>query len=281
MAITYQSQFYAAMRQQEDALDAFYARLLALLLLAVSQHSAGNRVDHSALTRSVQQGVNRAFLPVARVDARGIVYPQSDYFRVLWNTVSVVSAIAISRHAALMRDLPRVEGNERATLDYLDGYLPPTQRVLSDGKTLPERVANVAGRLVNRINKSLAQAETPTDARIALATMLSPTDFDGKRLARSEALLAYTWIGLAAARLNPRVDMYEVYLAAGHPCCDVCDTFAQNSPYALSNPTALPPYHANCVCGVRWIPRQRRLPDNLITPVSGIALLQLLLREQR
>lgn len=283
MAATYTNLYAAALREQETALTGFYSKLLALLLITANRHTRGGRLQVDGFIPDAASVISQALLSsdgnAYRVDGRGTVVPQSDYFRVLWRTVNTVAAIAVARHTAVMRGEQVSGGSEQATTDYLSSwYSPPTQRVLDDGKRLPERLASLSANTVRMVTQ-LAESNVNTFSA-ALTQALTPTHFDGKRLARGEALLAYTWIGLAAAALNPRVAQYEVYLAAGHPCCDRCDGFAQGSPYPVTRVSALPPYHANCVCGVRWLTGRRSIPVNVLTPLAGAALASLLLREQ-
>lgn len=281
MATTYTSLYHTRLRQQETDIDAFYARLLSLLLIALNRFARAGQLDTVEARRALERVVRTLFASpdgrAWRADARGMVVPQSDYFTVLWRGVQTASALAVARHTALMRGMTAAPGSEEATLAYLDGYAPPTQRRLQDGKLLAERVARVTDDTAARVGNLVDRSEAKT--RAALTQMFTDGHFDGKRLALTEMLLAYTWIGLASARLNPRVEMFDVYLAANHPCCDVCDTYAAASPYPVSAVHALPPYHANCLCGVRWRRGRRQIPANLITPLAGSVLVRLLLKE--
>ncbi len=74
--------------------------------------------------------------------------------------------------------------------------------------------------------------------------------YPGMRLARTEITRAHGQATMLAARQNPFVKKMGWYLSGSHPKIDVCDGYAENSPYELD---AFPPYpaHPQCMCTSR------------------------------
>lgn len=76
--------------------------------------------------------------------------------------------------------------------------------------------------------------------------------FDSLRLLLSEAVFAYNRAGVMAAALNPAVQWVEVFTSPAHREIDNCDEMVAGNPYPLDE-CPVPPYHAHCACGLRFI----------------------------
>lgn len=215
----------------------------------------------------------------------GEVQPRSVFFRVLWSLMQRSAGEAVERHAEIMRkhlpeDLQRQFAG--ATIDPFDksvheiGDFDPLFMWLGpDGKRLLDRIWNSAGDMVARVDQFLVAAVTQNlnGSRIGqeILKFLTPgnkSSFLGSngswyamRLARTEISAAYFRADAMAAQLDPMVESYSPYTAPEHACCDGCDDQQAGGPYPKDDLTHLPPFHANCICGVIW---------NLVEDIPGV-----------
>lgn len=220
------------------------------------------------------------------------VRPRSVYFRTLWTAMRAAAAVSVEKQADLMRrylppDLVRLF--EMATLspfdtavqedesdlptqglgpDFGQGYDPLHRWIGQDGKQLSDRIWNATGDMGRKLDLYLTQAITRGESVQQMARDLEQylvpgrksrvdtpwgnMSADAMRLARTEVASAGHRADYAAARLNPLVETYSPFTAPRHQCCDECDDEERGGPYPVDDPTHLPTFHPNCICGVIW-----------------------------
>lgn len=236
------------------------------------------RID--AIRREVSGLVQRTFLGQPMQDGSlapytmrdGEVIPRSAFFRVLWAGMMTAATAAVERQASIMRkylpeDLRRLF--EHATINPWTGvheiteYDPLHQWIGPDGKTLSDRIWNLAGDMGRKLDRYLAAAISSGRPAHQMARDLEmyllpgrksggEFSYEALRLARTEIAAAHSRADSAAAQLNPFVESYSLVTAPTHACCDNCDEDEANSPYPKADISHLPPRHPNCICGIVW-----------------------------
>jgi len=211
-----------------------------------------------------------------QVLADGTVFPTSPYMRALWAGITEATRIQVERQADLMdRWLPSdIKGMLRGgiareqgsvfTPNPLAAYDPPHLWVDPNGYTLSDRIWSTAGTTRRKIDAMLEdgirKGRASRDMAKDLERFLAPgrqlvrtkapygTDasYDAMRLARTEISRAAAQAHETAARANPFVEKLRWKLSPQHPCCDICDSYADKE-YELDKlPTQ--PAHPHCMC---------------------------------
>lgn len=250
-----------------------------------------NRLE--MLQREASAIVQRSFLGSPMPDGslapyavrHGIVMANSAFFRMLWGLMIKAATAAVERHADIMRKkMPAdlVRQFEMATINPFErevqeiGDFNPLHLWLGpDGKNLLDRIWNAAGDMSGRVRQYLIATVTrglpSSQIQQDLIRFLTPgkaSSFLGSngswyamRLARTEISAAYFRADGMAAQLDPMIESYTPYTAPQHACCDGCDDQQAGGPYPKTDLSHLPPFHANCICGVIW---------HLVEDVAGV-----------
>lgn len=309
MATTYRARFLGALQAQEEALDRFYAALAAVLVALLYRYALPDGSIPPERWRLLRENAARlisdAFLGASgvpfRAAPRGELIPQSDYMRLVWGTVTAVTGLAVQQQAAVMQRylMPeQADALRRVAADAtaLEDYQPPQTRTYGDGVLLRDRVIRASDETARRVTAYLRDVlpEQRPVSTLAdeLTAFLTPGEglrrrnkpygryaaHDGLRLARNTALGAYTAALHASARLNPFTKRFTVSLHPLHKCCDHCDDIAAGGPYGLDEVDKVPPFHANCMCQIRYDYGSADVPPGQFTPLASGALTDLLLR---
>ncbi len=263
--------------------DEWLSPLHASLVRSLNRHMAADgRVPRSRLDlvrREWNGVVQKSMLGAPQTDGsltpytvqHGQVQPRSLFFRTVWGLLIQGAAVAIERHAAMMRRyLPQdlQQQFQMATLSPFDTeaheigpsprYDPLHLWLGKDGKQLSDRVWQVTGDMRRRLDDYLTGA-IARDIPVAqmtreLESYLLPGKgaYEAMRLARTEVSAAMNRADSAAAQMNPFVATYSFFTAPQHQCCDVCDEVQEGSPYPKDDVAHLPPQHPNCICGIVW-----------------------------
>lgn len=199
---------------------------------------------------------------------RGRLVPRSVYFATLLSLLHNAAALAVEHHAAIMRKylppdlirafsyatvMPQELSETRPQYDPLHRWIGP------DGKRLSDRIWNAAGDMRRKLDQYLTQAiarQLPVEqiaSGLEIYLVNGAGSYEALRLARTEVSAAHSRAGYQAARRNPFIEKYQPFTAPSHQCSDQCDVEEANGPYDLSDPSHLPPFHPNCIDGVRWI----------------------------
>lgn len=197
---------------------------------------------------------------------RGRLIPRSIYFSTVFSLLHNAASLAVEHHAAIMRRyLPPdlIHAFSYATVmphELSEAQYDPLHLWLGpDGKRLSDRIWNAAGDMRRKLDEYLTQAiarQLPVEQIASgLETYLvnGAGSYEALRLARTEVAAAHSRAGYQAALRNPFIEKYQPFTAPSHQCSDQCDIEEANGPYDLDDPTHLPPFHPNCVDGIRWI----------------------------
>jgi len=206
----------------------------------------------------------------------GSVMPLSSYMRILWANITDAMRIQVEQQAAMMeRQLPADiklmlksgtvrEQGEVFTPNPLAGYDPLHLWVDPNGYRLSDRIWSTAsttrlkvdamlddgikrGRGSLKLSRDLEQFLLPNRTLVRTKTPYgTDASYDAMRLARTEISRAAAQAHETAARANPFVEKLRWKLSPQHPCCDICDNYADKE-YELD---ALPtqPAHPHCMC---------------------------------
>ena len=206
----------------------------------------------------------------------GAVFPLSPYARALWAAITEAMRIQVEQQAAMMeRRLPAdlkalLRGGiarEQGTVftpNPLAHYDPPHLWVDPNGYTLSERIWATAGNTRRKLDAMLEEGIRQGRGSLALSRDLErylqpgrqlvrtkapygvDASYDAMRLARTEISRAAAQAHEASARANPFVEKLRWKLSPQHPCCDICDSYADKE-YELDDlPTQ--PAHPHCMC---------------------------------
>jgi len=257
---------------------------IARLLRAADAEGVIPRSATYELQRDIGDHVMRLFLArdgrgqyaPFQVLPDGTVFPTAPYSRALWQGITEAMRIQVEQAAALMeRRLPadlkallrggiaREQGSV-FTPNPLAAYDPPHLWVDPNGYTLSDRIWSTAGNTRRKIDAMLEDGIRKGRSSTAMAKdlerFLAPgrqlvrtkapygTDasYDAMRLARTEISRAAAQAHEVAARANPFVEKLRWKLSPQHPCCDVCDSYADKE-YGFDDfPTQ--PAHPHCMC---------------------------------
>lgn len=290
---TYRRQYLKNLSDNEARLKAFYKRLMDALWLAFLSFTDRSglipQANRVALRVAVYNAIMQAFLGATKNpydDSSGVLLAKSEFMRVIIPALQSMAATAVAEQAAILKNSNTDTGSSRrtiaATRGVLTDYQPPLKQVLPDGKSFAERLPWVAQQTYQRLwyyaLDSLDADNTTASVMGKLTQWMNPHgEYLGRRLARSEALRAYTHIGLTAAELNSAVDGFGVRTSPQHRDTDDCDHVEAGSPYPLRASENAPPLHPLCMCEIYWIQGYHKVPDGVLTPAETQVLTQLLL----
>jgi len=146
----------------------------------------------------------------------------------------------------------------------LAGYDPPHLWVDLNGYTLSERIWATAGNTRRKVDAMLEEGIRRGRGAKALSRDLerylqpgrqlvrtkapygTDASYDAMRLARTEISRAAAQAHETAAQANPFVVGLKWKLSPQHPCCDICDTYADRVFSFEDWPTQ--PAHPQCMC---------------------------------
>lgn len=236
------------------------------------------------LQRDIGERVMRTFLGYNRKGELaayemlqdGTVLPLSSYMRILWGNITDAMRIQVEQQAAMMeKRLPadiklmlRTGGVREQTSVFtpnpLAGYDPPHLWVDPNGYTLSERIWSTAGTTRRKIDAMLEDAIARGRGSLKLSRDLerfllpnrglvrtgkpygTDASYDAMRLARTEISRAAAQAHEVAARANPFVSGLRWKLSPQHPCCDICDNYADKE-YSFDD-WPRQPAHPHCMC---------------------------------
>lgn len=202
----------------------------------------------------------------------GTLIPLSPFARLLWHRIQEASHLALDHQASLMRtrlvDYPDILRDfERATiLPQLGAFIPPQDRVYK-GRSLEDSIAFAAIETRRKVDQLLAtlfaeRRDLPY-ILILLSVFLTVGKHiprtgvfgttgtaDAERILSSVLVSTHQTVGAFGASLNPFVVEVDWVLDSSHPCCDICDDYAANGPYAPEQVPLMP--HPNCLCYLRY-----------------------------
>jgi len=146
----------------------------------------------------------------------------------------------------------------------LAGYDPPHLWVDPNGYRLSDRIWRTAGETRRKVDAMLEDGIARGRGSLKLSRDLerfllpgrqlkrtktpygTDASYDAMRLARTEISRAAAQAHETAARANPFVVGLRWKLSPQHPCCDICDTYADKE-YSFDDwPTQ--PAHPHCLC---------------------------------
>lgn len=261
--------------------------------LDIVRQIAGGYVVAAMLGKPQQDGTLTPY-----VHHQGRVVPVSPYFKMLWTLMHSAANVAINRHADMMRkhlpdDLIRqyefanVLPNA-AVVSEMDGDSAPGPQyealhrwIGKDGKQLVDRIWNAAGDMRRKLDAYLTNAIASRKTAQQMSAELEPFllsgagSYEAMRLARSEVSTTGNRADWAAGKLNPLVEMYCPFTAPQHKCCDNCDEEEASGPYPKDDPSHIPGFHPECICGIRWIMAEdtdsiiTRLRDNVKNAIAN------------
>lgn len=270
---------------RSEALAPLHASLLATLSRYAEHTGVIELAKIEAIRRVADRLIQHAILGVAQKDGtlspftiqNGEVMPRSAYFKTLWALMRDAATKAVDEQADIMRrympdDLRRLF--EVATISPFDTTVSEAEQTDNDpplfeydplhrwqgddGKQLSDRIWIVAGDMRRKLDQYLANAIATRKSVQQMALELERFlvngngSYEAMRLARTEVAMAHSRASSAAARLNPFVTTYSPFTAPQHLCCDNCDVEEARAPYPKADLRHLPPFHPECICGVRW-----------------------------
>jgi len=160
----------------------------------------------------------------------------------------------------------------------LAGYDPPHLWVDPNGYRLSDRIWRTASETRRKIDAFLEDGIARGRGSLKLSRDLerflhpgrqlvrtktpygTDASYDAMRLARTEITRAASQAHEAAAKANPFVEKLRWKLSPQHPCCDICDSYADKEYEFDDLPTQ--PAHPHCLC--YW--------ENVITEDSAAIL---------
>jgi hypothetical protein len=286
MATSYRSRHLRVMRENERQMTALFAGLASYATSRIvrAADSEGN-IPRSAtydLQRDIGDRIVRAFVGRNRAGEMaayevlpdGSVMPLSSYMRILWGSITDAMRIQVEQQAAMMdRLLPAdlklmlrtgMVREQVFTPNPLADYDPPHLWVDPNGYRLSDRIWRTAGVTRREIDAMLEDAIARGRGSLSLARDLerflhpgrqlkrtrapygTDASYDAMRLARTEISRAAAQAHEVSARANPFVERLRWKLSPQHPCCDICDNYADKEYELDSLPTQ--PAHPHCMC---------------------------------
>jgi hypothetical protein len=283
----------------QEVFDPLHAQLVRML---TRQASSSGRIDPARLNSVRQQVaalVQRTFLGLPLQDGslhpfvehRGQVIPRSAYFTALWGLIHQAVAVAVERHAAIMRKYLPADLQQAFSQGYLDPnealseaedeptYDPLHLWIGPDGKQLSDRIWQITGDMGRKLDQYLTDAIAsgkpvaymaqelerfllPGTAHELVYTPYGNVAYEALRLARTEVSAAGHRADWLAAQQNPFVEQYQPVLSPTHTVYDECDVNAEGGPYPVGDPSHLPPRHPSCQDSIQWLEAQD--PDSVV-----------------